>query len=880
MSDDDIILVFVEEAKDCLEVISDGMAVWSENLADYKTIREILANLHTIKGAAKLVQQSQISTAVHRLEMIFKSIQDMKVVIGLSLHGKILFALDYVLTMVEAVEENKTLPENESIIQSIEQDVKSLSDTEEIHREEVLDVFRNEADEILAALREDLSEWEQNVEDTKFFNSMHRRLHTLKGGARMAGILPLGDFAHTLEEIIGTYQHREEPPGEDFFDLFKAALDDIENYLRSLSGRSAPIELDLKRLERFFLESRSDIPLKTSSISVYRSELADEVNGGVRVSKDAVRLEVNVLEQLSNLAISANISSTHVSQQLAMIRNIILRSDAILNNILDHLKDYKFENVIKNSIYNMRAQDEEFDFIELDRYSVVEKAIHQLVDELSSLMSDEDFLIKTIFSCESSIQENRKATKKIEEVLIRTRLIPFEKLKPRFERIVRQVSLELNKSVELEFSRVEGELDRNILDKIMSPIEHLIRNSIDHGIEDPESRLALNKNQIGKIQLSLLRKGPEVLIEMCDDGQGLDAEKIYHSAVKKGLIQEGINLSEKEIINLVMTPGFSTKENVTQISGRGIGMDVVNSEIKKLGGSFLISSEKGKGAKFSLRVPFTLSLNKALIFSLSEVVYALPLSALAAVTRIDNSELEQIAGQTNSTITYAGQKFRFLSLEKVFGKLTRREHNSEQMPLLLIGHERGVALPVDKLIESREIIVKSAGPQLKYIQVISGATLLEDGTVVLVLDPTMLIHQVYEHKPVKIELQKQFLVLPTIMVVDDSLTVRKVTEGLLKRHQYSVITACDGLDALHKMKEHRPEVILLDIEMPNMDGFELLQAIKQDESFKTIPVIMITSRSGEKHKRKALSLGADLYLTKPFKESELIESIEQIVGSL
>jgi chemosensory pili system protein ChpA (sensor histidine kinase/response regulator) len=875
---DDIKLIFIEEAKDCLNIIFDMMTVWASDLNDNSPLREILAQLHTIKGGARLIKQPLIATTIHKLEEIFKIIEDNKIAVVLSLHGKLLFALDYILSLIEALENNTEMIEDVNIIENILQDVLNVSETKLENDENIVSIFVQEVEEIIIELKEDIIQSQENSSAQLDFQSIHRKLHTLKGSARLMGLIELGDYTHKLEEIIGNYQVNNIELSSEIYVFLDNVINDIEQFSKQLVVDNAHPKLNFGLLEKLEVKNNSvKVSSESSGLISPNIRKLTTKHSTSKIAKDVVRLEVSMLESLSNLATTANITSSHVSQQLISIRNMIIESGSNIAGLLDQFRNIKLGKF--NSVSNDFGKiHEEFDTLELDRYTTAESTIHHLIGNLNQLMLQQETLVKNIHACEGWVREQRKATRGIEENLIRSRLIPFENLKPRFERIVRQVSNELNKEVVLEYSRLEGELDRNILEKIMSPIEHLIRNAIDHGIEDSSVRMQKGKPEIGKIQLSLVRKGPEVLIEMTDDGQGLNGDKIYKSAVAKGLISANAKLTESEIYKLVMTPGFSTRDKVSQISGRGIGMDVVNSEIKRLGGSFSISSELGKGATFSLRLPFTLSLNKSLIFSLNNIVYALPLSALAAVTRISSDEYRSRIDTNERNIEYANENFTLVKFDMIFGNIIESSSSVSQLPLLLIGHEKGIALAVDKLLESREIVVKSVGPQLKYIPVISGATLLEDGTVAMVIDPLVLIQQVNEKKSVRIHVHKQDAISHSIMIVDDSLTVRKITEGLLKRYQYDIVTATDGVVALEKMKLGLPDIILLDVEMPNMDGFELLRVMKKDKTLAAIPIIMITSRSSNKHKQKAIGLGADLYLTKPFKEEELIASIKELIG--
>ena len=473
---------------------------------------------------------------------------------------------------------------------------------------------------------------------------------------------------------------------------------------------------------------------------------------------------------------------------------------------------------------------------------------------------------------------------------MRTRMVPFERLVPRLRRIVRQVAGELGKQVEFLVGNATGEMDRSVLERIVAPLEHMLRNAVDHGIESQQARRAAGKPEQGTIRLDLAREGGDIVLTLSDDGAGINLAAVRRKAIERGLLAPQNDLTDHEILQFILEAGFSTAERVTQISGRGVGMDVVHSEVKQLGGSMSIESTQGQGSRFLIRLPFTVSVNRALMVYSGEDLYAIPLNTIEGIVRVSPYELEAYYQPDAPRFEYAGQTYELRYLGELLnnGQQPKLVGQSLPLPVILVrSKEHSVAVQVDSLAGSREIVVKSLGPQFAGVHGISGATILGDGRVVVILDLLATIRVLHAHlltqqrpqqlpqlpETVEVEADRPLLV----MVVDDSVTVRKVTSRLLERNGMNVLTAKDGVDAITQLQERRPDIMLLDIEMPRMDGFEVAALVRHDERLKDLPIIMITSRTGEKHRDRALAIGVNEYLGKPYQESVLLEHIQRLV---
>jgi chemosensory pili system protein ChpA (sensor histidine kinase/response regulator) len=463
---------------------------------------------------------------------------------------------------------------------------------------------------------------------------------------------------------------------------------------------------------------------------------------------------------------------------------------------------------------------------------------------------------------------------------MRTRMVPFQRHVPRLTRLVRQVATEAGKRAELAVEGASGELDRQVLDKMLPPFEHMMRNAVIHGIEKPNARQKKGKPASGRITIRLHREGAEMVIDVSDDGGGLDVKAIRRKAYERGLLKADSKAADEEIMQLILTAGFSTAKKITQSAGRGVGMDVVANEVKKLGGSLHISSVIGQGTNFTVRLPFTLAITQALIVRTGEEVYALPLPTVEGVARIARTELESMLRQSEPTYEYGEQTYRFRHLGLYLGgQPAKLSEDDAYVPVILVrAGDYSAALLVDEMLTSREIVVKSVGPQLAGVRGLSGATILGDGSIVLILDINALVRTGAPVVELKGATAAAADVRPLAMVVDDSITVRRVMERFLQRNGMRVVTAKDGLDAISALSEHKPDIILLDIEMPRMDGYEFATHVRNDERVPDVPIVMITSRVGDKHRARAIEIGVNDYLGKPYQDSQLLDAIQRLLA--
>jgi chemosensory pili system protein ChpA (sensor histidine kinase/response regulator) len=596
--------------------------------------------------------------------------------------------------------------------------------------------------------------------------------------------------------------------------------------------------------------------------------------------QEMARVDAELLDKLLNISGEASIARSRLEQQLGSIDFNLGELSRTVIRLKDQLRSLEIET--EAQILH-RHEDEgghrsEFDPLELDRYSSIQQFSRALAETANDVASIQQLLENLAKDAQNLLQQQARTITELQNGLMRTRMVPFQRHVQRLARIVRQAASDTGKRAELVVEGASGELDRQVLERMLPPFEHMLRNAVVHGIETPEERTRRGKPPAGRILLELHREGAEVMVRLTDDGSGMNLEAIRAKGRALGLIPPGRALGDEDAMQLILEPGFSTAGALTQQAGRGVGMDVVATEIKRLGGALHMETKAGEGSVFTIRLPFTLAISHALVVRTGDEFYALPLPTVEGVLRLSKAEVSAHLGRDASMFDYGGQKYRFQHLAVFVGlEPFPLPEQDVTIPVVLVrAGEHSTGLVADELVGSREIVVKSVGPQISSIRGISGATILGDGRIVIILDIGALVRAEWRGRgqlpPVPREDRRTFA-----LVVDDSITVRRVTQRLLERNGMRVLTARDGMDAVAMLQDHVPDIILLDIEMPRMDGYEVAAHVRNDPRLKDVPIIMITSRVGEKHRARAIELGVDDYLGKPYQEAELLDAITPLV---
>jgi chemosensory pili system protein ChpA (sensor histidine kinase/response regulator) len=802
---------------------------------------------------------------------------------------------------------------------------------------EIAGIFTEEATELLESAQAALQRWADGAGAGAALADLKRPLHTLKGGARLSGARAIGDLAHGIETVIDRIERGEVPADDNARAALQAGIDalaqmreqlgdginpapsaDVMERLRSLGATAvlpevaAPAEPSTAAAvvqEDEVAEPSGFEPLPVAEIAEIAevAEVAAEAPAagspvppasallpGLAVPPgrepvpqagrpEMARVDAGLLDELLNIAGEASIGRARLEQQMVSLDHNLGELSRTVTRLKDQLRNLEIETEkqILHRYESESAQRSDFDPLELDRYSSIQQFSRALAETASDVGSIQQLLETLTQDTQGLLQQQARVVTELQNGLMRTRMVPFQRHVQRLSRIVRQAATDTGKRVELQVHGASGELDRQVLERMLPPFEHILRNAVVHGIESPARRLALGKEETGRVSLSLRREGSEVVIEIADDGAGLDLAAIRAKAVELGLVEPADRvITDREAMQLVLAPGVSTADRLTQHAGRGVGMDIVAAEVKKLGGSLQIESRAGEGSRFLIRLPFTLATSHALVVRVDDELYALPLTTVEGVVRLPRAEVEEHLARGAASYEYSGQPYRLQRLGTFVGlPPSPLPPQNATVPVVLVrAGEHSTGLVTDELIGSREVVVKSVGPQIAAIRGISGATILGDGRIVIILDTPALVRADWQARipaPVTVAPQEAQLVA---LVVDDSITVRRVTQRLLERNGMRVLTARDGLDALALLAENLPDVILLDIEMPRMDGYEVAAQVRRDPRTARIPIIMITSRVGEKHRARAIELGVDDYLGKPYQESQLLEAIEPLVA--
>jgi len=946
----DIVEIFLEEADELLEelaAINSHLTGQDQQINLESLSSSTLRIIHTLKGGARLAGIDIIGDTANRFEKQLEktdprlltdyapvldkfrlNVKDIVADIGQLLKfdppgDSESVTIETIPVLIDANTTAEQFEFNENLAQASTEDVVNVSaegknhstvpihnpqalspttaqstETLEEYDPEILEIFFEESKELAEELEKAVGQITDQKIDEAIMDQLKRILHTVKGSARLAGFSEFGNQAHLFESRLESLQ----TPTTEAETAEVITLND---------GLFASLQHTLKSIEDHLKQDTvPDVPVVASANTVLVQPKPRQKPAKRKKNTEVVRIGAELLEKLVNLAGETVISRSSVQQELLGFNRIIDDFGLTLDRIRDQIRNFETETESRmisssyshhaqvnqshnqgyNQTFNQVSQNapeyHDFDTLEMDRFSSFHQLARSLSESASDLINMKDSMLDKVRTTESLVLQQSRIQTQLHEGLMQSRMVPFSRLAPRLTRMVRQIATELGKKAELNIVNAEGEMDRSVLERMIPPLEHMLRNSLDHGVEKPEIRLKLGKSEVGQITLNLSREGNEIMLRLSDDGAGIDPEKIREKAIAQGLLSEQAQLTEKEILQFIFKPGFSTATQVTQISGRGVGMDIVFSEIKQLNGSLQLQAAPGLGTQFTIRLPFTVSMSRALMVKVHEETYAIPLTHIEGVVRVSPYELSAIYDSPDRLFSYAEKQYEVQYLGNYLHMKGCEQDLKDSVPLLLARNtERSVAVQVDALIGSKEIVVKSTGPQLSQVTGLSGATILGDGSVIIILDLNSLIRDdMANNQPndqnldlISPTLDMSTSINPLVMVVDDSVTVRKVTSRLLERHGMDVITAKDGIDAVTQLRDTTPSLILLDIEMPRMDGFEVASHIRHDPRLAGIPIIMISSRTGDKHRTRASALGVNAFLGKPYQELQLMEKINELV---
>ncbi len=766
----------------------------------------------------------------------------------------------------------------------------------------LLPIFLEEAETLVPEAAQALRSWMAAPNETEGPSALRRVLHTVKGSARMAGAMRLGELTHIMESrVISVLDGQSIADAamleklEEEFDHLAAAVDRLKY------GTPEPVEIrhvetdvaDADVLVPAVTESPEAVqsaapaqPLQPAAPPVQAAQAGAAAESQHRESA-TLRVRADWVDRMVNQAGEVAIARSRIESQMYALKRQTTELSEALRRLKDHLREVEIQAESQmQATFQSQAEKEQFDPLEFDRFTRFQEVTRFLAESVHDIFTVQQTLTTQLGEADAALLQQARMNRELQQNLMRVRMVPLYSVSERLYRVVRQAARDLDKRAQLDIQGGDIEIDRGVLEKIVAPIEHLLRNSIAHGLEAPGERAQAGKAEYGEIRLSAKHEGNEMVLTVSDDGRGLDLQRIHQKAIERGLLDPGVEPGNTQLAQMIFVAGFSTADEVTQIAGRGVGMDVVKNEIAGLGGRIEIATEAGKGVSFTIYLPLTLAVTQAVIITADKNEYALPATL---VQQVQELKPEQLAAALQArAIEWRGNSYPLFYLPHLLGQSDALHEVQRFNSIVLMKSGTSyAAVLVDTVEGTREIVVKNIGPQVSRVTGIAGATVRGDGKVVLILNPVPLAIRVLnlpveaiqiiapQASTITVEETEQ---VPLVMVVDDSLTVRKITSRLMSREGYRVETAKDGVDALEKMHDILPDVVLLDVEMPRMDGFELARVMRNDARLKSVPIIMITSRTADKHRNHALEIGVNVYLGKPYQEAVLLSHIADLLG--
>ncbi len=706
--------------------------------------------------------------------------------------------------------------------------------------------FLEEAAELVPQIGEGLRSWRANPHQPDRHEALTRLLHTFKGGARMAGAMALGELTHSMEARVVTAAELPIIP-DTLFDGLEVSFDRMGVLLERLSKpESAATETE------------------------------------ATPARPSLRVRVDLLERLATEAGELATSRSSVEGQVRSIRGQMREMGSSIEQLRLKLRELEIQAESQIQSRQVRADDSEgsLDPLELDRFTRLQELTRLIEENANDVTSITQTIVRQIDDCDGALAAQERMTRVLQDSLVNVRMVPFSTLNERLYRVVRLTARDAGRRASLDIRGSGANLDRGVVDRIAAPLEHLLRNAVVHGIETPEERRAAGKPDAGEIVLDVSQEGNEVVLVLQDDGRGLDLERLRARAVEAGRIAADVTLSPEQLAQLAFEPGVTTASQVSASAGRGVGLDVVRNEVAAVGGRIDVAFEPQQGTAFTVRLPLTMTVIQVLMMRCAGQLFAVPAMMVEQVRTLKPQALDTVCAA--GVVEWQSHRYPLHDLHDLLG-LEKESHEAQAFtPIVLLrGGAQRSAIRIDELVAHEEVVIKEIGNQLESVPGMLGGAVRGGGEIVLILNPIRLAQE----EPVPVPLRRRETVvaadktpsIATVLIVDDSLTVRKITSRVLSRNGYRVLEARDGVEALENLENERPQIVLLDAEMPRMDGFEVLRRMRSDPHWQQLPVIMITSRTAEKHRNHAMQLGASAFLGKPFEEQQLLARVAELI---
>ena len=791
-------------------------------------------------------------------------------------------------------------------------------------------VFFEEAEELMPQVDNNLREWRERPADGSVPGALMRLFHTIKGSARMAGAMRFGQMIHELEtqvedalaqppvqpsvieavlagydQAVSAYEVMLHPELAEQRAAETKALQQTcaaqaaqaaraqETAPEAAAAPQAQPAAPLPQCEALARQQAAQAAAQAAAdghahdAAKAGGNLLDPSMGGAAnpaaAAQHVIRVRADLLDRMVAEAGEVAIARARLDSEMGLIRGAINELTENVNRLRLQLREIEIQadNQIQAKIAHSNETETEFDPLEFDRYTRFQEVTRMLAESVNDVSTVQQNALRALDAAMQDLARQGQVSRSLQQSLMRVRMVQFSTINDRLYRVVRQAGKDTDKRVTLEIKGGQAEIDRNVLDRMAGPIEHILRNSVAHGIEERTKRAASGKPDIGELTIEVSQDGNEVIMRFLDDGQGLDYPRIEARARERGLIAPDHQPSERELAQMIFAPGFSTAKQVTALAGRGVGMDVVRAEVAGLGGRIDVDSTTGKGSCFTVHLPVSLAVTQVVLLEIEGGKFAVQSALVEQIVQMKPEALTE--AYQAQRLEVAGERVPFYFLGSLLEIPGVKPVAQRVAPVVVLraGATR-IALHVDTVVPNQEVVIKHIGPQLARLAGVAGATVLGNGDIVLILNPVQLTMarvagQLGKGKAATFS-ASELQTAATVMVVDDSVTVRKVTQRLLMREGYNVVLAKDGVDALRQMQEVVPDVMLVDIEMPRMDGFDLTKNVREHADFANVPIIMITSRTADKHRNHALSLGVDVFLGKPFSEDDLLRHVRSFAS--
>ncbi|MGE3541022.1 MAG: Hpt domain-containing protein [Candidatus Tectimicrobiota bacterium] len=934
---------FLLEAEDYLNTIGRLLPALDKAPDPREALQQVRRSVHTFKGAAGVVGFRPVSQLAHRMEDLLDQLYEGRCNLTPAWHDLLLRTFD---VLDEFVRAHGCLPSFDTVAAGLYQAYDRVFETPPVGETppgaaaapldeasaELLEGFLHEAEEYIQSMGQMLHRLATTSEPRACWQSMRRSVHTFKGAAGVVGCQAASQLGGRMEALLDELLEGRRECTPQVTDLLCATFDALDAFIQQ-RGRLATFEATAETLQEAYralaagatvlplpaaprpaagaLEA-PERPVAAAAALAGARALPPGAGAGLEVPDlntqtvtqlaDVLRVPLDRVDELvrlvSELVISRSSYEQHLGHLIHQVDELRLSIERLRRTSTTIETQYEVralggQNLLTPSALGpppsstgASANATEFDALELDRYSEFTLVARELTETTADIGALGQEFNDLLGDFDGYLTRQSRLTSEIQDKMMRLRMVPMATLATRLHRAVRVTARQRAKEAELVLEGEDVDFDKTMLEEMAEPLLHLLRNAVDHGIERPEVRQQAGKPRQGRIHLRAFREGTQVVLQLRDDGAGLDPQRLRAVALRNGLLSEAesAHLSDAELYPLILRPGFSTASEVSEISGRGVGMDVVQATVSRLKGHMTIDSTPGQGVTCTMRLPLTLAITRVLLVKAHGETFAIPLADVTQIMRLEAQDIERVGGVPS--IRLEKQVVPVVRLGERLQLAQPAESTPRTVPIVVVqAGDQQVALIVDELLGGREVVVKTLGSHLRRVHGVIGSTLMGDGSVVLILNPVELARDdLRPGSSRQTELPKarpaRASEVLEVLIVDDSFSVRRVVSNLVKSMGWRPLLAKDGLEALAVLQQATtpPDVILLDVEMPQMDGYEFTSTIRAQAAYRDLPVVMLTSRSGEKHRRKAFEVGATEYLVKPYQDEVLINTIRRLAS--